>query len=65
MHSEVDIMAMTNAERQAAYKAARKGLQVTVTLTPEAKAALDTAMAQGCTQSQAISNALVGHAQSK
>jgi len=52
-------MAKSNAERQAAYKAARKGLQVTVTLTPDAKAALDAAMAQGQTQSQAISDALL------
>lgn len=51
-------MAMTSAEKQAARRERLKGLQVTVTLTPEAKAALDSLMAQGLTQSQAISEAL-------
>lgn len=47
-------MALSNAEKQARYRERNKGLKVTVTLSPEAKARLDHLVEGGMTQSSAI-----------
>jgi len=51
-------MALSNAEKQAAYRLRKAGLRVTVTLTPKAKARLDKLVESGKSQGEAISEAL-------
>ena len=51
-------MALSGAEKQAAYRRRRAGLQVTVMLTPAARVALDKLVESGKSPSQAISEAL-------
>lgn len=52
-------MALSNKEKQAAYRLRKAGLRVTVTITPEAKAVLDQRVESGKSQGQVISEALI------